>query len=215
LNIAEKYFAVNFSGNALDFGCGVGRVVCGLADRFSKVVGVDISEGMIATARRDAQERGKNNVTFDLTSAPMVMEPEQYDFVHTFIVLQHIPITEGEKIVGRLIAALKPGGVGAVHLTYDNPYGWILTKLRYVVKETMFLRGLSNLVRKRPWAYPTFQMNLYSLPKILQILSSARIDEFVTHLVDDWGHRGVFLFFQKPLDGRDGSPWANPIHPRQ
>src|ERR1700734_2237527 len=41
----------NYSGKALDFGCGVGRVTQALAPRFTSCVGVDISRQMIDKAR--------------------------------------------------------------------------------------------------------------------------------------------------------------------
>ncbi|TAL79766.1 MAG: class I SAM-dependent methyltransferase, partial [Beijerinckiaceae bacterium] len=38
---------------ALDFGCGVGRLALGLARYFDEVVGVDISDAMLAEAKRN------------------------------------------------------------------------------------------------------------------------------------------------------------------
>src|SRR5690606_32735946 len=39
------------SGIALDYGCGVGRLTRALAERFERVIGVDISAAMLAQAR--------------------------------------------------------------------------------------------------------------------------------------------------------------------
>ena len=47
--------------DALDFGCGVGRMTLALAKRVKRVVGVDIAPQMLALARRNAEEAGTAN----------------------------------------------------------------------------------------------------------------------------------------------------------
>src|SRR4051812_38611679 len=46
----------------LDFGCGVGRLVIPFAREADEVVGVDVSEGMLAEARRNCDDAGARNV---------------------------------------------------------------------------------------------------------------------------------------------------------
>src|SRR5690348_8156867 len=46
----------------LDFGCGVGRVLIGLADIAPEIVGVDVSPSMLAEARRNCDEQGGSHV---------------------------------------------------------------------------------------------------------------------------------------------------------
>ena len=48
----------------LDLGCGTGAIALGLAEDAERVVGRDISEGMLAQAREKASERGLDNVEF-------------------------------------------------------------------------------------------------------------------------------------------------------
>jgi len=48
----------------LDLGCGTGAIALGLAADADRVVGRDISEGMMDEARRKAAERGLGNVEF-------------------------------------------------------------------------------------------------------------------------------------------------------
>jgi 2-polyprenyl-3-methyl-5-hydroxy-6-metoxy-1,4-benzoquinol methylase len=48
--------------SVLDFGCGVGRVLLPLAERCDRVVGVDVSETMLAEAREHCRRRGLPNV---------------------------------------------------------------------------------------------------------------------------------------------------------
>ncbi|MFC6835651.1 methyltransferase domain-containing protein [Halomarina ordinaria] len=48
----------------LDLGCGTGAIGLALADRAKRVVGRDISEGMMERAREKAAQRGLDNVEF-------------------------------------------------------------------------------------------------------------------------------------------------------
>jgi 2-polyprenyl-3-methyl-5-hydroxy-6-metoxy-1,4-benzoquinol methylase len=73
----------------LDLGCGRGRALLMLAERFpaSRFQGYDLSPDAIAYATKHALERGLANVTFtqrDLSTFDVDAEPEAYDFVATF-----------------------------------------------------------------------------------------------------------------------------------
>jgi SAM-dependent methyltransferase len=74
---------------ALDLGCGRGRALMKMAERFphSAFVGYDLSEEAIGWAREQAAERGLDNLTFevrDLTDFDRSAEPAAFDFVTTF-----------------------------------------------------------------------------------------------------------------------------------
>jgi trans-aconitate methyltransferase len=113
IEVLEDGFGDITRGSALDFGCGVGRITQALAKEFDAVVGLDISPGMLAEARRNAQVSGFANVTYASSSDPVYLQPASHDLVHSYIVLQHIPVATGEAIVEQLISAVKPGGIGA------------------------------------------------------------------------------------------------------
>lgn len=86
LRIDEK---IRFN-SALDFGCGPGRLTQALCKRFKSVVGIDISASMIRKANslnrfEESCEYLVNN-TNDLSQLPS----NQFDFVLSFITLQHI-----------------------------------------------------------------------------------------------------------------------------
>ena len=91
----------------LDAGCGSGRVAVELARRGVHVVGVDVDESMLATARRRAPDldwrRG------DLATADL--EPDHYDLVVMAgnVLLFTAPGTEAA-VVANLAGALRPGG---------------------------------------------------------------------------------------------------------
>jgi SAM-dependent methyltransferase len=180
-----------------------------LAGHFGEVVGLDIAPGMLEEASREATRRGIDTVHFASSLDRSQFTANRYDFVHSFIVLQHIPTKIGYGIIADMLTALRPGGVGAIHLTHaeiwDERFGW----LRRLVKDTLPLRVFLNLMRGRKWNYPTMQMNRYDLSRVLQLLLSYNIDEIEVHQVHLWEHLGVYLFFRKPET--TGRPlWSDP-----
>jgi SAM-dependent methyltransferase len=96
---------------ALDFGCGVGRLTRALGGHFREAVGVDISAEMIRLARE--LNEGRNcrfelNVTPDLTA----FETDSLDFVYSALVLQHLPRKELIRTyMGEFLRVLRPGGL--------------------------------------------------------------------------------------------------------
>jgi ubiquinone/menaquinone biosynthesis C-methylase UbiE len=105
---------------ALDFGCGVGRLTRAFASRFSGCVGIDVSAEMVSQAR----ELNKQfpNCEFVVNHSDKLPFPDQsFDFVSSFIVLQHIQ-AEQEILswVAEFIRALDRGGVVVFQLP-DRP----------------------------------------------------------------------------------------------
>jgi len=97
---------------ALDFGCGVGRLTRPLASHFESVIGVDISEPMIAQARQWHDScRGCSfllNTGGDLLS----FENDSVDLIYTRYVLQHLPSGDlVQSYLREFIRILRPGGL--------------------------------------------------------------------------------------------------------
>jgi SAM-dependent methyltransferase len=98
-------------GDALDFGCGVGRLSRALASRFESVTGVDISGPMIHQADRlVAAER--SNCRFVLnTAATLPFPAASFDFVISNIVLQHMPPELAKGYIREFMRVLRPHGL--------------------------------------------------------------------------------------------------------
>lgn len=113
----------------LDYGCGAGRIAVALADRFpnAKVVGVDITKGMIEQSQeRLAQQSAdvQEKVQFHLLSARSPTPNDLlslggqtdetktgYDLAVMSLVLGHIaPKAAGAAVVQSVASTLKPGG---------------------------------------------------------------------------------------------------------
>ncbi|MEW5985940.1 MAG: class I SAM-dependent methyltransferase [Chloroflexota bacterium] len=73
----------------LDVGCGSGRILNRLAERYpnSQFVGMDLSAEAIGNARSEAAQKGLRDVEFiirDLSNFNETAEPEAFDFITTF-----------------------------------------------------------------------------------------------------------------------------------
>ncbi|MCY4370366.1 MAG: class I SAM-dependent methyltransferase [bacterium] len=103
----------------LDLGSGPGTITAGLARRVGQVIGLDISAGMVESARRHVAREGINNASFRTGSAyDLPWDDNHFDVVYAHQILQHLadPV-RALREAGRV---LKPGGLLAVR---DADYG--------------------------------------------------------------------------------------------
>jgi SAM-dependent methyltransferase len=190
LGVVRRHLDEHFApASALDFGCGVGRLVVPLAKRCPAVVGVDVSDGMLRRADERCARLGLANVRLLRDLPP----GEAFDLVHSFIVFQHIPCPRGLAIIEELLGRLRDGGVGVLHLTYFNEPPARNSPLR------RFARAARRLLRL---GSPQMQMNAYDLNPILLALQRAGVRRLHLEYTDHGGCYGVLLFFQKRGDDR-------------
>jgi SAM-dependent methyltransferase len=99
----------NYAGNALDFGCGVGRVTQALARRFASCVGVDISQQMIEKAESLNRYPHCRYVTNSAERLPFA--DASFSFIYSNIVLQHMPQRFSTAYLREFVRVLAPGGI--------------------------------------------------------------------------------------------------------
>jgi SAM-dependent methyltransferase len=108
-------------GDALDFGCGVGRLARPLAERFDRVTGLDVSASMLEEARR--LSGGAEQPSYVLNVAETLPFPDaSFDFVLSLIVLQHMPVRLSTGYIREFARVLRPGGI-AVFQVPSEPLG--------------------------------------------------------------------------------------------
>ncbi|MHB8466596.1 MAG: class I SAM-dependent methyltransferase [Acidimicrobiales bacterium] len=96
---------------AVEIGAGLGRVCVALAERFDRVIGVDISAEMVRQAR-DAV--GTSNVSFVVGDGETLagVTTASADLVLSFTVFQHIAtVAVTERYLAEAGRVLKPGGL--------------------------------------------------------------------------------------------------------
>ncbi len=116
LDELERLGVAPVRGRALDFGCGVGRLTQALAERFERCDGVDIAASMIAEARRI--NRHGERVQYHVNDAPdLGMFPsDSFDFVLSFIVLQHMEPRYAKRYIAEFVRVLRPGGLAVFQI---------------------------------------------------------------------------------------------------
>jgi SAM-dependent methyltransferase len=183
---------------SLDFGCGVGRLLIPLSEVSGRVIGVDISSTMLATAEANLRERHISNVELIKSDDALSLVPNGIDFLHSFIVFQHIPVTRGEQMFSILVDKLVDGGMGAVHFTYHR-YGPSWRKLAAsATKKFNFLHGMMNLIRGKSFRHPKMQLNHYSLNRLMTMLHDKGCSNvMVEHFFDPPLTLGAIVYFQK------------------
>jgi SAM-dependent methyltransferase len=108
--------------DALEFGCGLGRVTRALAKRYVRAVGIDISTQMLDQARRlNAEVAGIDFVHNDAEDLS-VLGDQRFDLIYSRHVLQHLPTPH---LVGQylqeMVRRVRPGGLVLVHLPLRIP----------------------------------------------------------------------------------------------
>ena len=108
--LSDKGVKLKF-GCALDFGSGVGRLTQALAGHFAEVHGVDIAPLMIEQAQ--SFNRFPNKCHYHLNSeSDLKRFPDQkFDFIYTFIVLQHIQGDFVLQYLREFVRVLGSGGI--------------------------------------------------------------------------------------------------------
>lgn len=173
----ERHFGPIKRRRALDFGCGVGRLTIPLARAFDDVVGLDISPSMLAEAEANAQTSSVHNVVFAPSDDRLSNAPGDFDLVYSYIVLQHIPVVRGMRILENLLDKVRPGGGFALHMSIAT--GRLRDTLRKTMRYTTIGNYAANLLKGRPIDEPVMQMNEYSPFEIMALIKKRGVDEVV------------------------------------
>ena len=160
----------NYTGAALDFGCGVGRLTQALARRFASSVGVDISQQMIQQA--EALNRYAHCRYVTSSAAPLPFADASFSFIYSNIVLQHVPRRFAKEYLREFVRLLAPDGVlvFGVQDSFAAPdFSSLQTRVRHVVH----LRSRIRVALKRG----SGDMQMHCLPEriVRGALGSAKV----------------------------------------
>jgi SAM-dependent methyltransferase len=184
---------------ALDFGCGAGRLTRALAARFDRAVGIDISERMVETAAGlNADVPGctfRVNASDDLAQ----FDDGTFDFVYSSIVLQHIPPGLIEGYVAELLRVTAPGGLLVFGLPdrISWPYRLGLTRRLYTLLRA--LRVPDETILRRT---PLTPMRMSGLPEArVRRLVEVRGGGVLHADASEGGGVRTVRYFVTPADG--------------
>lgn len=191
--------------DALDFGCGVGRLVLPLAARFHSVTGVDISDAYIAEAVRNAGRKGLTNIQFAEHLDDLVGTVKRFDLVHSYIVFNHIPWQRGKDIIVGLFGLLRQNGVLAVQILHRRRAGPGRRAISWARRNFLPLHWGINISRRRPVFEPLMQGNEYPLDELLPLLHVLGARHFHIRVEPaQGGDSFAFIFCQKTAGANSG-----------
>jgi len=93
----------------------------------------------------------------------------------------------------KLLASLRPGGIGVLHLTFSNP-GYKKWKLTRMIP---FNKQLRNMRNRKPLNTPVMQMNEYDLNKTMKKIMDIGVKSCFIECTNHDGIQGVKLYFQR------------------
>lgn len=178
-------------GFALDFGCGVGRLTQALAERFDRVVGVDIAASMIERAR--SFNRFGDRCRYEVSARDDLAQfgDGAFDLVLADIVLQHVPPAATRRYLSEFVRVIRADGVVAFQL----PTGPVSRWLRWVPPATSDA-WLNRLRRWRhrlhPASVPAWESHWIPEREVRRALARA-------------GGRLVAALPEPPIHGRIGN----------
>jgi SAM-dependent methyltransferase len=194
----RRHLDANYQpARSLDFGCGVGRLVIPLAALSETVVGVDVSDHMIAEAASNCQKRQIENVSFVKSDDGLTQLNGSFDLIHSCLVLQHIPTKRGLRFISALLDHLEPGGVVVIQFYYACEAPKLIRALVNLRYRLPIANAARNLMRGRPLREPAMQLHTYDFGTIIGMFKAVGISSFYFQPGNHGEFQSVTLYAQK------------------
>ena len=133
---------------------------------------------MLAEAKINAERFGTRDVAFELADDRLSNAAGEFDFVNSYMVLQHVRVGRGLRILGLLLDKVKPGGGFHIHFSIRTD-GLGSRALWWASHHVPGVKLWQNLCAGRRWNAPAMQMNNYSVNRIVALLSSRGVTSFL------------------------------------
>ncbi len=189
LNIIVHY------GSALDFGCGVGRLTLPLAEKFELVTGVDIAASMLQLAHKFNKYPDRCRYHHNTKNDLSFFQDNSFDFVITFIVLQHMRPEFAKNYIREFVRVLKSSGVAVFQVptifkgpVYISPKLNIIQKIKNRWRQFIRFFGIQPSVKPAKHAH----MEMYGTPTqdLLIFLNKLPVEvldvKMDTHTASSW-----------------------------
>ena len=143
IELTEKH--LNKNHVVMDFGCGSGVITNKLAKSTERIEAIDLSEGMINVAKKQAEDNSISNIKYAQASIfDERFEVGTFDVILSFNVLHYIE--DMPELMGRINTLLKPGGLFISSTACLNEkfnairiLMWLLNRLK-IVPRTLFYK---------------------------------------------------------------------------
>ena len=153
----------------LDFGCGLGRLTRPLSRRFRSCYAVDISQGMLAQAKK-LNPTINNCLFLQHASRALPFSSNRVDMIVTKAVLQHMPRqSDIMSTIAEFIRIIKPGGLIVAQIPSSLP----------LHRRIQFRRRLYHILRAFGISASVLYYKLGLNPIIMNPLPEKRVLEVV------------------------------------
>ncbi len=156
-------------GSALEYGCGVGRVLKPMGYYFKNSVGIDISQAMLDEARKHVDLEKTSLRLFDGKNLSDCLADDRFHFIHTSDVFQHIRPKRGLYILEQLLERLDKNGRALIHVPIftHNRVKHLLNQAR--ASHPALFRLSSRLILRKKHSQPIMQLNVYPSDTLIHL----------------------------------------------
>jgi len=182
---------------AYDFGCGVGRCAIPIASRSESAVGTDVSDDMLAEARLNCERLKVTNLELKNVGSDLTTLEGPFDFIHSFIVFQHIHPSRGLPIVKQMLERLEQGGCGCLQFVYSRDASALVRLAGWLRKMVPGLHGVINLMHGKRFSEGLMEKNCYPLDELMRLFQESGCGQVKVCFDGEGKLRSVILFFVK------------------
>jgi SAM-dependent methyltransferase len=176
LRVIRARFDKNFNPTrALDYGCGVGRVLMPIARRVRQAVGCDVSLSMLTESRSNCERSGIANVSFVQADDQLSAVPGSFDFIFSDAVFQHIHPRRVDQILGALLHRLDEGGICVVGFVINTPS--VQRFARLLNRTLPFVDRVVTRLRGYRGGSAALESHVYPLERVIMRLMEAGYEE--------------------------------------
>jgi SAM-dependent methyltransferase len=177
--------------SALDFGCGVGRTLIPISECVEQAIGVDVAEGMRRLAKYHVAQRGVRATVLD-----EIPDDRTFDWVHSWIVFQHIPPTRGYLLLKRIWNQVNLNGFLTLQITIFRDRNHVSE----IVRDLASFSYDGERVLKYTDGDSTpgaMSMYDYDLSRVISLLELKDGQEVLLEHTNHGGCHGVRMYVQK------------------
>ena len=191
--LMRHFSAPDHFESCLDFGAGVGRLLVPMAQRAHQAVGVDIADSMRAICQTRLAELGLSQVKLAATPKEAAAFGP-FNWINSFIVLQHIHPARGMVLIEELLAMVGSGGFISLQVTTHRE-AHLMPQDTAGPGRKLLRRVRNSLLPRRDIGQIT--MYDYDQGQVLALLTRAGCPRFVLEHTDHGGHHGYMIYAQK------------------
>jgi SAM-dependent methyltransferase len=199
LGFVRAHVAPSFEPDrALDFGCGVGRLLIPMARLSRHAVGVDVSPRMLEIAARHLEMEQITNTSLILGDDDLSGIQDRFNFINSYIVLQHIPPIRGIRLIQNLLHLLDDGGIFSLQLTYAKSRKFFAHEsghAEFYRRDGSTIYDLVPVAAEAPEGHVT--MFDYDLNQVMLIIGRVAAHPLMVLPTNHDGHLGVHFVGMK------------------